>query len=443
MHLGNNNIYVLFYVAFLNCQIASAQEYSNHIQNNITIDIILNTKLITEQKGKIKELTSKYFFIPHSDSQQEVLLIDFFSRPKADSIYNVKGGFIWNELHEEYLLGYRAKVKTDFHQYPIESTPFPLYQIADNLKKYTEFDYIIDNDPSVNQFTKELIYGENELFTVVFKIGNWINKNIRYIKNVNHDVRRASTVYKAKNGDCADLSVLFLSMLRSVHIPSRLVSGIAKGDGDFGYHAWVEVYFEGVGWVPFDATSGGFGHLNSHQIKLNHDSSIPHMLLTQWEFYPYFGDVQIKSQKLPNVSAEIIEMQPHGITPFNINVHPFKNTIGINSYLPVVITSWNKTPYYTSNTIYVRDIIGIEIIGDQKFLLDYGPYEKKELKLMLKFTKTEQENKKYSSVLMVYDQFGKIDTTTINFTPLGRKISLKKGNEILKTLSTDFLENKE
>ena len=145
MHLGKNNLYVLFYVAFLNCKIALAQEYSNNIQNNITLDIILNTKLITEQKGKIKELTSKYFFIPHSDSQQDVLLIDFFSRPKADSIYNVKSGFIWNELHEEYLIGYRAKVKTYFHQYPIESTPFPLYQIADNLKKYTEFDYIIDN----------------------------------------------------------------------------------------------------------------------------------------------------------------------------------------------------------------------------------------------------------------------------------------------------------
>lgn len=442
MHLDTNYIYILFYISFLNSQIASAQEYSNNIQNNYTIDISLSTKLITQQKGKIKELTSKYFFVPHSDSQQEVLLIDLFSRPKADSIYTAKSRFMWNELHDEYLLGYRAKVKVFFHQYPIESTPFPWSQIPDDLKKYTVFDYIIDNNQNVNRFTKELIHGENELFAVVFKIGDWINKNIRYKKNGYHDVKRASTVYKTKNGDCDDLSVLFLSMLRSAQVPSRLVSGIAKGDDDFGYHAWVEVYFEGVGWVPFDATSGGFGYLNNFHIKLNHHSSIPDMLLTQWEFYPYFGDVQIKSDKLPDVSAKIIEMKPHGITPFEINVHPFKNTVGINSYLPVVITSWNNTPYYTSNKIYVREITGIEIIGDSKYLLDYAPYEKKELKLLLKLKKAEQNNTTYSSILKVNDQFGKMDSTAIYFAPFGNFIPLKKGNEILNTLSTKFLPNK-
>src|SRR5690606_30037368 len=165
------------------------------------------------------------------------------------------------------------------------------------------------------------------------------------------------------------------------------------------------------------------------------------MLLTQWEFYPYFGDVQIKSQKLPDVSAKIIELKPHGIIPFEINVYPFKNTVGLNSYLPVVITSWNNTPYYTSNNIYVREITGIEIIGGLKHLLDYAPYEKKELKLMLKLNKTKQENEKYSSVLMVYDQFGKMDSTNIYFTPFGKRISLKNGSEILDTLSTEFLPN--
>lgn len=442
MHLKTNYIYVLISIALLNSQIASAQEYSNNIQNNYTVDIILSTKLTTQQKGKIKKLTSRYFFLPDSNSRQEVLMIDIFSRPKADSINTAKNRFIWNELHDEYLLGYQAKVKTNFHQYPIVSTPYPLNQIPDSLKKYTVFDYIIDNNESVDQLTKQLIYCENELFTVVFKIGDWISKNIKYVKNGYHGVKRASVVYKTKNGDCDDLSVLFLSMLRSCQIPSRLVSGIAKGADNFGYHAWIEVYFEGVGWVPFDVTSGGFGYLNNYHIKLNHHNSIPHMLLTQWEFYPYYGDVQIKSQKLPDVSAKIIELKPHGITPFEINVYPFKNTVGINSYLPVVINSWNNTPYYTSNKIYVREITGVEIIGGLKHLLDYAPYEKKELKLMLKLNKTEQENKKYSSVLKVYDQFGKMDSTNIYFAPFGKRISLKNGNEILSTLSTDLLPNK-
>ncbi len=441
--MDTNYIYLLFYCIILNSQITLAQEYSNNIQNSYTVDIILSTKLITEQNGKIKELTSKYFFIPQSDPRQKVLSIDPFSRPEADSTNNTKSRFMWYDLHDEYLLGYRAKIKTNFYQYPIKSTQFPIDKIPDNLKKYIEFDDIIDNDVSINQFTTELINGENELFKVVFKIGDWINKNIEYKSNDNYNVKRASTVYKTKNGECDDFSVLFLSMLRSIQVPSRLVSGIAKGDGDFGYHAWVEVYFEGVGWVPFDATSGEFGYLSNFHIKLNHDSSIPKMILTQWEFYPYYGNVQVNSKKLPDVSAKIIDMKPHEITPFEIDVHAFKNTIGINSYLPVVITSWNNTPYYTSNKIFVQEISGIEILGNLKYLLDYAPFEKKEIKVMLKFNKMKQKNTTYSSVLKVHDQFGRMDSTSIYFAPFGKNISLKKGSEILNTLSTEFVPNKQ
>lgn len=441
MQLNTNYIYILFYIAILNSPITSAQEYSNNIQNSYTIDIILSTKLITEQKGKIKELTSKYFFKPNSDSRQEVLSIEHFSKPEADSTNNTKSRFMWYDLHDEYLLGYRAKIKTNFYQYPIESTPFPTDNIPEDLKKYIEFDDIIENEVSINQFTTELINGENELFKVVFKIGDWINRNIEYKPNDDYNVKRASAVYKTKYGECDDFSVLFLSMLRSIQVPSRLVSGIAKGDGDFGYHAWVEVYFEGVGWVPFDATSGDFGYLSNFHIKLNHDSSIPKMILTQWEFYPYYGNVQVNSKKLPDVSAKIIELKPHETTPFQLDVHAFFNTIGINSYLPVVITSYNNSPYYTSNKIYIQEISGIEISGNLKYQLEYSPYEKKEIKIMLKLSNPKQKNTTYSSVLKVHDQFGRIDSATVNFAPLGKSVSLKKGSEILNSLSTGFLPN--
>ena len=437
-----NYLYILFCIAILNSQSTSAQEYLDNIQNDYTIEIILSTKLITEQKGKIKELTSNYISKPISDSRQEVLSFELFSRPEADSTNKIKSKFMWYDLHEEYLLGYRAKIKTNFHQYPIKSTPFPINNIPENLKKYIEFDDLIENDLSINQFTKELISGENELFKVVFKIGDWIHKNIEYKPNDNYNVKRASTVYKTKYGECDDFSILFLSMLRSIQVPSRLASGIARGDGDFGYHAWVEVYFEGVGWVPFDATSGDFGYLGNFHIKLNHDSSIPKMILTKWEFYPYFGNVHVNCKTLPEVSAKVIEHKSHEISPFQLDVHAFENTIGINSYLPVVITSWNNSPYYSSNKINIQEINGIEISGNLKYQLDYSPYEKKEIKILLKLTDAKRKNTTYSSVLKVYDQFGRIDSTTVNFAPYGKRVSLKKGSEILDTLSTESLPNK-
>ena len=54
-------------------------------------------------------------------------------------------------------------------------------------------------------------------------------------------------------------------MLRMAGIPARVVSGFSPGapdldeDGlftvrDTDAHSWVEVYFVGIGWVPFDPT---------------------------------------------------------------------------------------------------------------------------------------------------------------------------------------------
>ena len=52
-------------------------------------------------------------------------------------------------------------------------------------------------------------------------------------------------------------------MLRAAKIPSRVAFGFTKGTNYTGgvyvltnrnLHAWTEVYFDGFGWIPFDAT---------------------------------------------------------------------------------------------------------------------------------------------------------------------------------------------
>ena len=53
------------------------------------------------------------------------------------------------------------------------------------------------------------------------------------------------TVLEKKSGICFDYAALMTGMLRSQGIPSKLVVGYA---GEI-YHAWINVYIEGVGWV--------------------------------------------------------------------------------------------------------------------------------------------------------------------------------------------------
>jgi transglutaminase-like putative cysteine protease len=55
-------------------------------------------------------------------------------------------------------------------------------------------------------------------------------------------------------------------ILRNLGVPARVVEGFLPGERSPGQstevirnwsaHAWVEVYFPGVGWVAFDPTAG-------------------------------------------------------------------------------------------------------------------------------------------------------------------------------------------
>ncbi|OUM85751.1 MAG: hypothetical protein BAA01_06355 [Bacillus thermozeamaize] len=88
-------------------------------------------------------------------------------------------------------------------------------------------------------------------------------------------------LFESKRGYCDYFSTSMVVMLRSVGIPARWVKGFTAGelvkktvppaDGEAGAkeqsyyegkvysrnaHSWVEVYFEGVGWLPFEPTKG-------------------------------------------------------------------------------------------------------------------------------------------------------------------------------------------
>ena len=76
-------------------------------------------------------------------------------------------------------------------------------------------------------------------------------------------------------GFCEQFATVLAIMLREEGIPTRLAVGYSTGDTDTltgtftvrarDAHAWVEVYFPGVGWVPFDASPGFDSNPIAHQ----------------------------------------------------------------------------------------------------------------------------------------------------------------------------------
>ncbi|MCB0165896.1 MAG: transglutaminase family protein [Anaerolineae bacterium] len=73
-------------------------------------------------------------------------------------------------------------------------------------------------------------------------------------------------LFEDQEGVCEQYATALVVMARSLGIPARLVSGYGAGQYNAitGYyevrfsdaHAWVEIYFPEVGWVPFDPTPG-------------------------------------------------------------------------------------------------------------------------------------------------------------------------------------------
>ncbi|WNB91835.1 transglutaminase domain-containing protein [Bacillus sp. NEB1478] len=77
-------------------------------------------------------------------------------------------------------------------------------------------------------------------------------------------------LFEDKKGYCDNFSSTMIVMLRSIGIPARWVKGFTPGtfegmtkDGKREYtvtnanaHSWVEVYFSGIGWMPFEPTRG-------------------------------------------------------------------------------------------------------------------------------------------------------------------------------------------
>jgi protein-glutamine gamma-glutamyltransferase len=73
-----------------------------------------------------------------------------------------------------------------------------------------------------------------------------------------------SFVTRTKAGYCQHFAGAMAAMLRMLGVPARVAVGFTSGtldDGtwvvtDHDAHAWVEVWFAGIGWVPFDPTPG-------------------------------------------------------------------------------------------------------------------------------------------------------------------------------------------
>ena len=122
----------------------------------------------------------------------------------------------------------------------------------------------------VADLAAEITAGSATEYDKVMTVQRWIATNTQYDLNVPRDPAGVDTLdrflFVTRRGFCEQIASAMAVMLRTQGIPTRLVTGYGPGTWNAltGYyevkqsdaHAWLEVYYPTIGWVPYDPTFG-------------------------------------------------------------------------------------------------------------------------------------------------------------------------------------------
>ena len=111
--------------------------------------------------------------------------------------------------------------------------------------------------------------GATTEYAKVQALEDWMGQNLKYSLDAPLAPQGVDVVddflFESKVGWCEQIASSLVVMLREVGVPARLASGFAPGELDRSSgrfvvrerdaHAWAEVWFPDVGWVPFDPTA--------------------------------------------------------------------------------------------------------------------------------------------------------------------------------------------
>ncbi|MFC9711689.1 DUF4129 domain-containing transglutaminase family protein [Paenibacillus sp. NPDC056933] len=123
----------------------------------------------------------------------------------------------------------------------------------------------------VQALAKEIIQGSESRYDAVQAVKTYLEDHADYTLDTRMPSRGTDFVddflFVTRQGYCNHFSTAMIVLLRAEGIPARWVKGFGPGEADPAVsgryivtegdaHSWVEVYFPGAGWMPFEATPG-------------------------------------------------------------------------------------------------------------------------------------------------------------------------------------------
>ncbi len=223
-----------------------------------------------------------------------------------------------------------------------------IYDFITAEKKY--YDYVKskylsvpEKSETLYQLAKEITSDYSQNFAKALAIEKYFKTEYKYAQSFTHSAGGAMQkvnymIRETKTGYCTYFATAMTVMMRQLGIPARYVTGYhaksvsdADNTGTFvreiddkNYHAWVEVYFEGMGWLTFDPTPG----TNSSE---------------QLRDYDYLDDPEISEEEPIEDDIPEEDEEPPVITqppPPSVNVNDIPMEVYIDIPLWVIIAAF-------------------------------------------------------------------------------------------------------
>lgn len=356
----------------------------------LTLETEISSKIFITQKTsnyKLEYLKATLNILPLMDSRQTILNLEIIPTGK------IIGRSIEFKLdaplpgRHEFKLKAEAKLRHEFIKVT-DKISFPLQVIPRELINYTKPGLIIDSDDEeIRTLASSIAQGEDDLYRVVFKASKWVRENVR----AHYDIstlsisQKASWVLENRKGVCDEQTNLFLGLLRSLEIPAKFITGLVSMNFNatikFKQHAWAEVYFPSVGWVPFDIAYNQLGFIDATHLKLTESDDNPDSLSSyEWASY-----AQVFIQQL-DIRAKIKNETGIITPPLGIKPRVWYGKIEMGSYNVIEATIVNPHKFYVITDIHLQIPDELKTMGKNNKMLLMEPDTKKTVYWIVKPT---------------------------------------------------------
>ena len=114
----------------------------------------------------------------------------------------------------------------------------------------------VEFHPEITGVVDRIVGGETNPYLKARMIYDWMVDNFEYSFAPEYSTQRNISYETLKNryGDCGQLTLLFMTMLRYAGIPARWQSGWVVYPHRRGLHDWSEIYIPPYGWLAVDVT---------------------------------------------------------------------------------------------------------------------------------------------------------------------------------------------